>query len=339
LNRLNKNKLLCLVTDAQLCGVRSLEAVVELAVRGGVNVVQLREKNVATSEFIEVGKRLKSILDVYKVPLIINDNIDVAIALGADGLPADTAEGEKMVAINQADIAVSYQPALMYKVTNGLPLVRFAALINTPLDTLIVLKNSSIRTIRDLKGKRIGYSTPGTDDVILNTMLKTAGLSIKDVESINVKFNLVQALLAGNIDGFTGGMRNFETIVMELAGKPVRMFYPEKYGFPMCDELILVTNKNKINDPRLVKFTKALKQGIYYLQKNPKKSWQKFAVNHPELNNRVNEKAWFLTVPYFAREPEKVDKIRYQNFAEFMYKEGSISFVPNIDSYVLRLNV
>ncbi|CAL7960204.1 putative thiamine biosynthesis protein HI_0357 [Gammaproteobacteria bacterium] len=253
--------------------------------------------------------------------------------------PADTSEGEKMVAVNKADIAVSYQPALMYKVTTGLPLTRFATLINTPLNTLVVLKNSSIYSIKDLKGKRIGFSVPGIDNILLTTMLKSAELNTSDIELINVKFNLTQALLTDKIDGFTGGMRNFEPIVMELADKPVRTFYPEKYGFPLYEELILVTNKNKINDPSLIKFTRALKQGIDYLQKNPQKSWQKFAANHPELNNTLNEKAWFLTLPYFARDPAKLDRTRYQNLADFMYKEKLITYVPTIDSYALHLNI
>lgn len=253
--------------------------------------------------------------------------------------PADTSEGEKMVAVNQADIAVTYQPALMYKVSSGLPLIRFATLINMPLNALVVLKNSSIHTVKDLKGKRIGYSTPGLDNILLTPMFKNTGLDIKDIELLNVKFNLTQALLTGKIDGFTGAMRNFEPIAIELSGSSVRTFYPEKYGFPNYDELILVTNKNKINDPNLVKFTKALKQGVAYLQKNPQKCWEKFAKNHPELNNTLNEKSWFLTLPYFAYDPAKLDKTRYQKLANFMYKENLIPHIPDIDSYTTELNI
>lgn len=251
--------------------------------------------------------------------------------------PADASEGEKMVAANQADIAITYQPALMYKVTNGLPLIRFATIINTPLNALIVLKNSSINTTKDFKGKRLGYSTPGIDNILLNTMLKNSGLNINDIKLINVKFNLTQALLTNKIDGFTGGMRNFEPIIMELANKPVRMFYPEKHGFPIYDELILVTNKNKINNPNLIKFIAALKQGVDHLQKHPQACWKKFAANHPELNNTLNQKAWFLTLPYFTPNPAKLDKTRYQNLAAFMYQEKLITYVPNINNYASEL--
>jgi ABC-type nitrate/sulfonate/bicarbonate transport systems, periplasmic components len=253
--------------------------------------------------------------------------------------PADTSEGTKMVAANKADIAITYQPTLMYKITNGLPLIRFATLINTPLDCLIVLNNGLIHTIKDLKGKRIGHSMAGTSSITLATMLKNAGLNTNDIELVNVKFNLTQALLTGKIDGFIDGMRNFEPIIMELAGKPAKVFYPEKYGFPIYDELILVTNKNKINDPALRKFVKALQQGTNYLKKNPQKSWQKFAINHPELNNTLNEKAWFLTLPYFANNPAKLDQKRYQNLANFMWQEKLINYLPNIESYAQEIKI
>lgn len=86
MNKLNKDNLLCLVTDTEICGQRSLEKVVRLGVKGGVNLVQLREKNATTKEFLQIGGRLKSLLNVYKIPLIINDRIDVALALNADGV-------------------------------------------------------------------------------------------------------------------------------------------------------------------------------------------------------------------------------------------------------------
>ena len=77
---------LYLVTDRGLIGGRDLETVVERAVRGGVTVVQLREKECATREFIDLARRLKQRLAPYHVPLIINDRIDVALAAGADGV-------------------------------------------------------------------------------------------------------------------------------------------------------------------------------------------------------------------------------------------------------------
>jgi thiamine-phosphate pyrophosphorylase len=77
---------LYLVTDRGLSLGRSLEWVVEKAVKGGTTLVQLREKDLETRPFIESAIRLKKILDRYNVPLLINDRIDVALASGADGV-------------------------------------------------------------------------------------------------------------------------------------------------------------------------------------------------------------------------------------------------------------
>ena len=82
-----KNMLkLYLVTDRDLSLGRSLEEVVSEAVAGGVTLVQLREKDTPTGEFIELAFRLKEILNQYNVPLIINDRVDVALAVDAEGL-------------------------------------------------------------------------------------------------------------------------------------------------------------------------------------------------------------------------------------------------------------
>lgn len=77
---------LYLVTDRPLSLGRNLEWVVEEAVKGGVTMVQLREKETSTREFIELAIRLKRKLSDFKVPLIINDRVDVALAADADGL-------------------------------------------------------------------------------------------------------------------------------------------------------------------------------------------------------------------------------------------------------------
>ena len=77
---------LYLVTDRGLSLGRDLVWVVEEAVRGGVGIVQLREKEVDTREFIELGQRLLEVLKPAGVPLLINDRVDVALAIGADGV-------------------------------------------------------------------------------------------------------------------------------------------------------------------------------------------------------------------------------------------------------------
>ena len=77
---------LYLVTDRGLAGGRDMSWIVREAVAGGVTMVQLREKDCSTAEFVTLAKELKATLQPLGVPLIINDRIDVALAVDADGV-------------------------------------------------------------------------------------------------------------------------------------------------------------------------------------------------------------------------------------------------------------
>jgi thiamine-phosphate pyrophosphorylase len=85
--RLNPDALrLYLVTDQSLMRGRPLADVVAAAVQGGVNCVQLREKSLGTREFLAQALLLKKLLGPLRVPLVINDRIDIALACGAEGV-------------------------------------------------------------------------------------------------------------------------------------------------------------------------------------------------------------------------------------------------------------
>jgi thiamine-phosphate pyrophosphorylase len=77
---------LYLVTDRGLCGNRSLEDVAHQAIVAGAACIQLREKDVSTRFFVEEARKIKALTARFRVPLIINDRIDVALASVADGV-------------------------------------------------------------------------------------------------------------------------------------------------------------------------------------------------------------------------------------------------------------
>ena len=77
---------LYLVTDRHCLQQQTLEQAVEQAILGGVTLVQLREKAIASKEFYERALRIKAICHHYNVPLLINDRVDIALAVEADGV-------------------------------------------------------------------------------------------------------------------------------------------------------------------------------------------------------------------------------------------------------------
>ena len=78
--------LLYAVTDRTWLKGRSLANAVEEALKAGVTFLQLREKNLDFSSFLELARDIKKIAEKYRVPYVINDNVDIAIACGADGV-------------------------------------------------------------------------------------------------------------------------------------------------------------------------------------------------------------------------------------------------------------
>jgi len=252
--------------------------------------------------------------------------------------PADPSMPPKLVAAKKADLAVDYQPQLQMQVAQGLPLVRIATLVNSPLNSLVVLKDSGIEKIEDLKGKKIGYSVSGFETALLDSMLKSVNLSAKDVELINVNWSLSPSLMSKQVDGVIGAFRNFELNQLQIEKQEGKAFFPENYGVPKYDELIVVANKENASATKYINFVKALQEATNYLKQNPKESWKAFVSYKPkELNNKLNTLAWSDTLPYLAQNPATFDKNVYNQMAEFMKRNGLIKTLINVDEYAQEI--
>lgn len=289
-------------------------------------------------------QKLKVVLDWFPnpdhAPLIIAQQQGFFKEQGLDVEligPADPSDPPKWVATKKADIGVTYEPEFMQQIDHGLPLIRMGTLIDKPLDCIVALQESGIKTIADLKGKKIGAGSSGLSSVMVKTLLDKNGLKKDDVELINVKYNLTQALLSRKVDAVSGMMRNFEVPQLELTGHKIVTFFPEEHHIPNYSVLIFVTHIANINDTRLPKFLAAVKRAVKYLDAHPKETWQQFANQYPESNNEVNREAWFATMPYFAEDPADFNSHEWRSFAAFMFKNQMIKKVQDINRYAVVL--
>ncbi|WP_299012986.1 ABC transporter substrate-binding protein [uncultured Photobacterium sp.] len=250
--------------------------------------------------------------------------------------PADPSIPDKLVAAGKIDMAVSYQSTLISSAAAGLPLVRSATLISGPLNSLIVLDKSGIKSLADLSGKNIGVAIGGNEEATIGTMLRSAGISMDKVKIINVGWALSSSLASGKVDAIWGGLRNFELNQLELEGYKATAFFPEEHGVPPYDELIIVTNPYKYNPETIKKFNTAIKKATVYLINHPKKAWQEFIAYSPEtLNNDLNHRAWEDTLTRFALRPGAAELKRYDEYAEFMKQHNIINTLPKAKDYVL----
>ncbi|WP_420405084.1 ABC transporter substrate-binding protein [Nisaea sp.] len=251
--------------------------------------------------------------------------------------PADPNDPPKLVAAKKAEIAVSYQPQLHIQAAEGLPLVRFGTLVATPLNTLVALESGPIKSIADLKGRKVGFSVGGFEDALLGAMLKKHGLSLSDVELVNVNFSLSPSIISGQVDAVIGAFRNFELNQMDIVGQPGRAFFVEEEGVPPYDELIYIAHRDALGDPRLKKFLSAVERATQYLVNHPSEAWAAFINGRKELDDELNKRAWRDTLPRFALRPAALDTGRYERFAAFMRESGLINKSMGVGTYATEL--
>ncbi|MBO9412165.1 MULTISPECIES: ABC transporter substrate-binding protein [unclassified Ruegeria] len=238
--------------------------------------------------------------------------------------PADPSAPPRLVAAGQAELAVSYQPQLHLQIHEGLPLKRVGTLVATPLNCLLVLEDGPIKSLADLKGKKIGFSVAGVEEAILTAMLNAHDVALDDIELINVNFSLSPSLMTGQVDAVIGAFRNFELNQMDIEGVAGRCFYIEEEGVPPYDELIYVANPETMDADMIARFLAATEKATQYIVNNPEKSWEIFAATSPELQDELNARAWVDTLPRFALRPAGFDAGRYARFEAFLKDSGMI---------------
>ena len=236
--------------------------------------------------------------------------------------PADPSAPPKLVAAGQADIAISYQPQLHLQIAEGLPLIRVGTLVATPLNCLLALEDGPIKTLADLKGKKVGYSVAGVEEALLTGMLARHNVKFSDIDLINVNFSLSPALMSGQVDAVIGAFRNFELNQMDIEGVAGRCFYLEEEGIPSYDELIYVANPDKMDVDKIRRFIGATELATQFIINNPQQSWEIFSGTAKELQNELNKRAWGDTLPRFALRPAAFDAGRYNRFQNFLIDSG-----------------
>jgi putative hydroxymethylpyrimidine transport system substrate-binding protein len=163
--------------------------------------------------------------------------------------PSDVTAGLKLVARNQFDLSIFYQGDMFFAAQEGLPVIAVGSLVPQPLNSLMALADSKVQGPDSVKGATIGVAGLPFDDAILETIRTSQGLAEGDVESVNVGFDLVPALLSKQVDAAIGTYFNIEGIHIESeTGQQPVIVKMEELGVPTYDELIVVGNSERLLD-------------------------------------------------------------------------------------------
>ncbi|MBN1141673.1 MAG: ABC transporter substrate-binding protein [Deltaproteobacteria bacterium] len=237
--------------------------------------------------------------------------------------PSETTDALKLAASDNVDLAVSYQPQAVIGAARGLDLKVVGRLVEHPLGVLLFLKDKGFTVPQDLNGKRIGYTVPGTEEVLIGAFAKING--VKDYTLINVGFAIVPSLTADKVDAIMGPYKNYETIALEDAGHPSAYFQLQDWGVPDYDELIFIAGPQAMSRKReaIKGFVMAVQRGIELARKDSGRALEAFFKGVPDADRALESRAFKLTLPYYAHH-QKHDPQRWQRFADFAAQYGLI---------------
>jgi putative hydroxymethylpyrimidine transport system substrate-binding protein len=177
----------------------------------------------------------------------------------------------------------------------------------------------------------------GVEEALLTAILSKHGLSMSDIELVNVNWSLSPSLMSGQVDAVLGAYRNFELNQMEIEGVEGRCFYIEEEGVPTYDELIYVANKDKMDVGMIRRFLRATELATQYIVNHPEESWEVFKASSAELDDALNAKAWVDTLPRFALRPEALDEGRYTRFEAFLAASGLVDGIRPVSELAIDL--
>jgi len=198
-----------------------------------------------------------------------NESIDLEVYT-----PSDPTAIISSVASGRDEFGLSYHPDILQAQSAGLEIVSVLSISQHPLNSIMTLTKSNIKSPKDLDGKVIGYPGIPSNKAMLETVLANQGVDINDVETVDVGFELVKALVSGSVDAIIGAYWTHESIVMELQGFDVDIMKLEEWGVPDYYELILITNQSFLesNSKEVEKVVNSFKKGYEYAIENPEKS-------------------------------------------------------------------
>ena len=224
-------------------------------------------------------KEVNVVLDWY--PNAIHTFLYTAIERGyfaEEGLdvkihfPANDNDALALVAAGKAEIGMYYQQDVIQAVANqGTGIKSIGAIVQSPLNVILSLKDKNITNPEDLVGKTIGYGGTVLSEALVKCMMENVGADASDVNMINVGFELMSSMTTGNVDATIGCLVNHEVPQLEEEGFDVNYFSVSGYGIPNYYEEVFLTNDNLLeNEPEVVAgFLRAAKKGFDDFKADP----------------------------------------------------------------------
>jgi len=249
-------------------------------------------------------------------------------------VPSDPAAPIKLVASGKADLAVSYEPEVLYARDQGLPVIAVASIVSEPLTSLISLPDAGISNPADLRGKTIATAGIPYQDAFIGRILHDERIPEEEVEQVSVGLGLEQAVLSGKADAMLGGFRNIEGVSLSERGENPLVIPVDELGIPTYDELVLVASEEAVeDDPEAIRlFIAALERGTLDAVEDPESASSAIVAAGDGLDPELTQAEIEATLPLLAPKSKEafgyMDEAEWDEFAGFLADEAFIQALP-----------
>ena len=187
----SKSLLLYAITDRAWLKGKTVAEAVEEAILGGATCIQLREKNLSDEEFLKTAMDVKAVTDKYNIPFIINDNVDIAVRVGADGahIGQDDEEiksaREKLGADKIIGLSAGTVEEAVKAEQSGTDYIGVGAVFNT--STKLDADTVSFETLKEIC-KTVNIPVVAIGGISKNNALQLAGTGIEGICAVSAIF-------------------------------------------------------------------------------------------------------------------------------------------------------
>lgn len=248
--------------------------------------------------------------------------------------PANENDAISLVAAGRAEIGLYYEHDTIQAVANqNVGIKSIGAVVQSPLNIVLSLKEKDIHEPADLVGKTVGYAGTALSESLIRTMMEYVGADTSDVIMMNVGFELMSSMTTGNVDATIGCLVNHEVPELEKEGFDVDYFMVNEYGIPNYYEEVFLANDKMIEEEPdvLSGFLRASAKGFEDFKNDPDACLQILLDNQNEenfpLTPSVEEQSCQTLLPLMESENTPFLTQTTENWQEnidWMYEAGLI---------------
>lgn len=261
--------------------------------------------------------------------------------------PANPTDPLNLAAAGKVTLGLYYQPdVIIARANENIPVKSIASIVRAPLNHIVFMENSPIKSPKDLEGKTVGYPGIALNESLLKTMVENDGGDPSQVELVDVGFDLGASIVTEKVDAVIGTFINHEVPVLKQKGYETRNFNPVDYGVPAYSEVVLVTSDETLEKQKeeIEAFWRAAVKGYEFMKANPEEALQILLTNQDEANfpliTEVEKESLSILISMMESDQEPFGSQTTESWEEvtdWLKQSGLVKSDPGVEEMFMTL--